>query len=88
MVMSSPHPAAMYWGEDLIAIYNEAYVPLAGQKHPALMGQSYKEAWAEIWEQVEMVFEQAQATGKATMKVWTILLDFGITADYDLLTGR
>jgi len=48
LIMASPHPAAMYWGDDLIAIYNEAYILLAGQKHPQLMGQSYSEAWAEI----------------------------------------
>lgn len=39
----------MYWGDDLIAIYNEAYIMLAGQKHPKLMGMSYSVAWAEIW---------------------------------------
>lgn len=39
LIMASPHPAAMYWGEDLVAIYNEAYIMLAGQKHPNLMGQ-------------------------------------------------
>lgn len=49
LIMASPHPAAMYWGEELVAIYNEAYVMLAGQKHPTLMGQKYREAWAEIW---------------------------------------
>lgn len=42
LIMASPHPAAMYWGDDLVAIYNEAYVLLAGQKHPRLMGQSYR----------------------------------------------
>lgn len=35
--MASPHPAAMYWGPDLVAIYNEAYVSLAGSKHPTLV---------------------------------------------------
>jgi hypothetical protein len=39
----------MYWGDDLIAIYNEAYIMLAGQKHPTLMGMSYSVAWSEIW---------------------------------------
>lgn len=29
LIMASPHPAAMYWGDDLSAIYNEAYVLLA-----------------------------------------------------------
>jgi hypothetical protein len=26
LIMASPHPAAMYWGDDLVAIYNEAYI--------------------------------------------------------------
>ena len=68
LIMASPHPAAMYWGPDLIAIYNEAYILLAGQKHPRLMGQSYRDAWAEIWDSVEGVFHNATVTGQATMK--------------------
>ncbi|KAI9719409.1 MAG: hypothetical protein M1812_003480 [Candelaria pacifica] len=68
LIMASPYPAAMYWGDDYIAIYNEAYIPLAGQKHPMLMGQSYKEAWAEIWNDVRDVFASAKTTGEATMK--------------------
>ncbi|KIW08818.1 hypothetical protein, variant [Verruconis gallopava] len=68
LIMASPHPAAMYWGDDLVAIYNEAYVLLAGQKHPKLMGQSYSEAWAEIWDEVKDVFANARQTGQATMK--------------------
>jgi hypothetical protein len=59
----------MYWGDDLVAIYNEAYVLLAGQKHPQLMGQSYKDAWSEIWDDVKDVFANARMTGLATMKV-------------------
>ncbi len=69
LIMASPHPAAMYWGEDLVAVYNEAYIPLAGQKHPGLMGQSYKVAWAEIWDDVKDAFASAKLTGEATMKV-------------------
>ncbi|KAH3977737.1 hypothetical protein HBI56_182970 [Parastagonospora nodorum] len=68
LIMASPHPAAMYWGDELVAIYNEAYIGLAGQKHPALMGQSYKIAWAEIWDEVKDVFANARMTGQATMK--------------------
>ena len=68
LIMASPHPAAMYWGEDLIAIYNEAYILLAGQKHPSLMGESYRVAWAEIWDDVKDVFASAKSTGEATMK--------------------
>ncbi|KAI5209543.1 hypothetical protein E4T39_00842 [Aureobasidium subglaciale] len=68
LIMASPHPAAMYWGQELVAIYNEAYVMLAGQKHPALMGQRYADAWCEIWPDVKDVFANALHTGEATMK--------------------
>jgi hypothetical protein len=48
LVIGSPHPCAMYWGDDYIAIYNQAYVLLAGEKHTTLIGMSFKQAWQEI----------------------------------------
>lgn len=68
LIMGSPHPAAMYWGDDRVAIYNEAYILLAGHKHPKLMGMRYEDAWKEIWADIEDVFLNAQYAGQATMK--------------------
>jgi hypothetical protein len=68
LIMGSPHPAAMYWGDDRVAIYNEAYILLAGNKHPKLMGMRYEDAWKEIWPDIEDVFLNAQYAGQATMK--------------------
>lgn len=68
LIMGSPHPAAMYWGEEMVTIYNEAYILLAGQKHPKLMGQRYEDAWKEIWPEIEDVFISAVQFGQATMK--------------------
>lgn len=41
LVMGSPHPAAMFWGPEYISIYNEAYIHLAGQKHPSMMVSTF-----------------------------------------------
>ena len=68
LVMGSPHPAALYWGRDFTIIYNEAYVTMAGRKHPELMGSRYAEAWSEIWHELKLVFESAWESGQATMK--------------------
>lgn len=68
MVMGSPHPAAMYWGQDYVAIYNEAYISLAGLKHPQLMGSRYKDAWPELWPEISPVLDGAWNNGDATMK--------------------
>ena len=68
LLMVSPHPTALYWGDDNVAIYNESYILLAGQKHPKLMGQSYREAWGEIWNDVKDSFLAAKLTGQSAMK--------------------
>src|SRR5690348_16967655 len=49
ILLNSQFPMFVWWGEDLITIYNDAYRPIAGEKHPALLGKSGKDAWAEIW---------------------------------------
>ncbi|KAM0329207.1 hypothetical protein ACHAQA_004506 [Verticillium albo-atrum] len=68
MVMGSPHPAAMYWGPDFVVIYNEAYIELAGQKHPSLMGARYADAWSEIWDDVGPTMHSAWDSGQSTLK--------------------
>lgn len=50
MLLSDPRPAAIYWGPQRIAIYNEACVPLIGDFHPALMGRSFEEVMPAAWE--------------------------------------
>jgi signal transduction histidine kinase/CheY-like chemotaxis protein len=68
LVMASPNPAALYWGPEYIAIYNAAYVDLAGQKHPRLMGMRYADAWSEIWDELEPMFRECWESGKSIMK--------------------
>lgn len=68
LIMASPHPASLYWGPHFVTIYNSAYISLAGQKHPLLMGQRYIDAWAEIWGALEPIFKSAWESGQATMK--------------------
>ena len=68
LIMASPHPNAMYWGPDHVAIYNEPYILLAGKKHPALMGMRYRDAWAEIWDALVDVFDNAYNNAQTTMK--------------------
>lgn len=68
MIMGSPHPAAMYWGSQYVAMYNEAYIALAGRKHPLLMGSRYQDAWAEIWPDILPYFDAAWNAGQSTMK--------------------
>jgi PAS domain S-box-containing protein len=49
ILLNSQFPMFVWWGPELTTIYNDAYIPIAGKKHPRLLGQSGSEAWAEIW---------------------------------------
>ncbi|WP_162472825.1 hybrid sensor histidine kinase/response regulator [Luteitalea pratensis] len=50
MLVHSRHPMFLWWGPDLIQIYNDAYVPSFGVgKHPAAMAQAGRACWPEIW---------------------------------------
>jgi PAS domain S-box-containing protein len=39
---------AVRWGPDLIHIYNDAYRPILGDKHPDALGRPVREVWPEI----------------------------------------
>ncbi|GAA4324571.1 sensor histidine kinase [Flaviaesturariibacter amylovorans] len=49
LLLNSQFPMFVWWGPELIALYNDAYVPIAGEKHPTMLGQSGRIAWEEIW---------------------------------------
>jgi PAS domain S-box-containing protein len=49
LLLNSKFPMFVWWGPELTTIYNDAYRPIAGEKHPSLLGKSGKESWVEIW---------------------------------------
>ena len=50
MLLHSRHPMFLWWGPELIQIYNDAYMPSFGLgKHPAALGQRGRDCWPEIW---------------------------------------
>lgn len=69
LMMTYPHPAALFWGCKLTVIYNEAYATdVAGNKHPTLMGTDFADFFAEIWEYCGPLFEQCGRTGVSVRK--------------------
>ena len=48
LLLLSPVPIVLLWGEDGVMIYNDAYSVFAGSRHPALLGSKVREGWAEI----------------------------------------
>jgi signal transduction histidine kinase len=68
MILASKFPMFLWWGEDLIQFYNDAYRPSLGNtgKHPAALGQRGIECWPEIWDIIYPLIHQVKTTGEAT----------------------
>jgi PAS domain S-box-containing protein len=57
--LNSNFPIAIYWGKDLTLIYNDAWSPIPGNKHPWALGKPAKKVWPDIWTDIEPQFEKA-----------------------------
>ena len=67
LVLRNRFPLSLWWGPKLIQFYNDPFRPILGSKHPAAIGQSGSECWAEIWNiigpMIEGPFAGTPATG-------------------------
>ncbi len=61
--LDSPFPIALWCGPELVFVYNQAYRAILGAKHPSALGRPGPEVWAEIWDQIEPMFERIRAGG-------------------------
>jgi PAS domain S-box-containing protein len=74
LCLSSRFPMVVWWGKDLVKIYNDAYSVILSAKHPHALGTKGKEVWPEIWHIIGPMLESVLQTGKATWSDNQLLL--------------
>jgi PAS domain S-box-containing protein len=67
LLLTSKFPMFLAWGPDLAFLYNDGYTPILGGRHPAAMGQPFREVWPEIWDDLTPLVNAALA-GEATYR--------------------
>jgi PAS domain S-box-containing protein len=63
--LGSSFPIAIYWGPDFDILYNDAFIPIVGGKHPRALGRPGREVWSEIWDAIGPQFDAVVTTGEA-----------------------
>lgn len=66
IVLTSRQPMFIWWGEDLINLYNDAYSSFLQNKHPAALGLPASRVWHEVWDQLEPRIESAIRNNEGT----------------------
>jgi CheY-like chemotaxis protein/anti-sigma regulatory factor (Ser/Thr protein kinase) len=59
-------PLLLWWGPEYVCIYNDAYRPILGTKHPWALGQPVSQAWQEIWPVLKPLIDRPFHGGPAT----------------------
>ncbi len=64
-MLHARQPMLLFWGPDLVQLYNDAFVPSFGHgKHPAAMGQPARECWQDAWPVIGAQIEAVMSRGE------------------------
>lgn len=74
LLLRNRSPMVLCWGPQFAQVYNEAYRPILGSRHPRSMGQPAAESWPEMWRTIEPLVESSFSGGLATSKDGLCLL--------------
>jgi len=73
--LASDLPICIIWGPELVQLYNDGYRVICGDKHPASMGQNFKECWREAWPVIGDAHDSALAGDTAFLENQHIFLE-------------
>src|SRR5262245_32637371 len=66
IMLNSRYPMLVWWGPALIQLYNDAYTPVLGLRHPSGLGQPAAECWSEAWPTVGPLADAVMNEGAST----------------------
>jgi hypothetical protein len=66
LLLTSRFEMWLGWGPDINFLYNDAYTPTLGTKHPRSLGVPTKIVWAGIWDEIKDRLASVHNEGKAT----------------------
>jgi PAS domain S-box-containing protein len=65
-LLANRFPQLLWWGPHFCCLYNDAYIPVLGEKHPWALGRPTEEVWREIWHILKPLVETPFRGGPAT----------------------
>ena len=75
LLLVSPQPMFLAWGEQRTWLYNDAFTPILGNKHPRALGRPAMEVWAEAKGILELMFDRVFAGEPFYMGDFSLRLD-------------
>jgi signal transduction histidine kinase len=77
MMLEAKQPMFLAWGPERILIYNDAYAPLLGMKHPGALGSPFYAVWHEAADSLRPLVDRVFAGNADYMDHFHLVLDRG-----------
>ena len=88
VALGSRFPMMIWWGSELLQLYNDAYRPILRHKHPASLAQPGAQCWAEVWDEAGPLVQSIQEGHSATwMEDWQLFISSGDMAEETYFTS-
>jgi PAS domain S-box-containing protein len=68
LMLHSPFPTILSWGEEMVFLYNDAAIPTLTAKHPAALGALYSDVFHEAWDLVSGDLEACLYRGETAVR--------------------
>ena len=83
-MLDSRYPMFVWWGRELINLYNDAYIPVLGGRHPTALGQPAGQSLGgnsgtSIGRQAEIVMREGRATWNDSIQL--VMERYGYTEE-------
>lgn len=67
IIINSNFPMFLWWGNDLIQFYNDAYRKILGVdgRHPDALGQTAEKCWPEVWDSISPLINKVLEKGES-----------------------
>jgi PAS domain S-box-containing protein len=49
LMLACAFPSLVFWGKELVQLYNDAFIPLLAERHPSGLGQTAQVCWWDAW---------------------------------------
>jgi len=73
LMLSCAFPSLVFWGKELVQLYNDAFIPLLAERHPSGLGQTAQECWWDAWEIVGPNLKRVMNDGDTVFQENTIV---------------
>jgi PAS domain S-box-containing protein len=50
LMLACAFPSLVFWGRELVQLYNDAFIPLLAERHPSGLGRTAQDCWSDAWQ--------------------------------------